>query len=123
MDPQTTGNCPSETRVRRIFQKTVQRRGQSFFDNAQTFEIAVNEALAPYQVKFLPCQSRSKMVRENPFPFHGWTSALACFESPLSVVLMDPLRWCDRSVRFPWEAGSVRVTVSTFETDTTFGTS
>jgi hypothetical protein len=23
----------------------------------QTFEIAVNEALAPYQVKFLPCQS------------------------------------------------------------------
>jgi hypothetical protein len=39
---------------------------QQLFDNAQTFEIAVNEALAPYQVKFLPCQSRSKMVRENP---------------------------------------------------------
>jgi hypothetical protein len=33
---------------------------QQLFDNAQnarTFEIAVNEALAPYQVKFLPCQS------------------------------------------------------------------
>ena len=26
----------------------------------------------------------------------------------------DPLRWCDRSVRFPWEAGSVRVTVFYF---------
>jgi hypothetical protein len=27
---------------------------QQLFDNAQTFEIAVNEALAPYQVKFSP---------------------------------------------------------------------
>ena len=39
---------------------------QQLFDNAQTFEIAVNEALAPYQVKFLTCQSFSKMVRESP---------------------------------------------------------
>lgn len=39
---------------------------QQLFDNAQTFEIAVNEALAPHQVKFLLCQSLSKMVRESP---------------------------------------------------------
>jgi hypothetical protein len=39
---------------------------QQLFDNAQTFEIAVNEALAPYQVKFLLCQSLSEMVRESP---------------------------------------------------------
>jgi hypothetical protein len=39
---------------------------QQLFDNAQAFEIAVNEALAPYQVKFLPCQSLSKRLRESP---------------------------------------------------------
>src|SRR6202043_3913659 len=34
--------------------------------SAQMFQIAFNEALAPYQVKFLPGQSLLKMVRKSP---------------------------------------------------------